>query len=45
MYICVYHGLSERALDPLELELMTVVSYHIDMGELSPGPLEEHPEC
>ena len=30
-----------RVSDPLELELQTVVSCHVDAEELNPGPLEE----
>ena len=37
MYVCV------RVSDPLEMELQRVVSYHMGVGKLHWGPLEEHP--
>ena len=37
MYVCV------RVLDPLELEIQTVVSCHVGARELNPGSLEEQP--
>lgn len=33
----------KKALDPLELELQTFVSHHVDAGGSNPGPLEEQP--
>ena len=35
MYVCV------RVSDSLELELQTIVSYHVGAGSLNLGPLEE----
>lgn len=35
MYVC------ERVLEPLGLELQTVLSCHVGVGNLNLGPLEE----
>jgi hypothetical protein len=37
MFVCV------RVSDPLELELQTVASCHMDAGNWTLGPLEEQP--
>ena len=36
---CSVHGGQKMASDPLELELKMVAHYHMDVGNLNPGPL------
>ena len=43
-HVCSAHRGQERAADPLELELQTVLSYHVALGR-SLHPLGEWPQC
>jgi hypothetical protein len=40
-FVCSALGGQKRALAPLDLESLMVVSYHLGVGNWNPGPLQE----